>query len=131
MSILLRSDVRIIEAMELVAESTRNLSYREQLLLAREEITKGQKISLQFKQSSRHFPTLMAQMLSVGESTGNLGGTFAYLSEMYEEDIAELTKNMTTLLEPVLMIIMGTVVGFIAISIITPIYSITQSLQPH
>ena len=54
-----------------------------------------------------------------------------YLAEMYEEEIGELTKSLTTLLEPILMIIMGGVVGFIAISIITPIYSITQNLTPH
>jgi general secretion pathway protein F len=131
MSILLRSDVRIIGAMELVAASTRNLSYREMLFKARDEIAKGQKISTQFKNSPRHFPNIMAQMLLVGESTGNLGGTFAYLSDMYEEEINDLTKNLTTLLEPVLMIIMGAIVGFIAISIITPIYSITQSLNAH
>jgi type II secretory pathway component PulF len=50
---------------------------------------------------------------------------------MYEEDINELTKNLTTLLEPILMIVMGLIVGFIAISIITPIYSITTNLNPH
>jgi type II secretory pathway component PulF len=131
MSILLKSDVRIVEAMELVANATRNLAYREELIRAREEIAKGQKISLQFKSHPRLFPTLMTQMITVGESTGNLGGTFSFLSEMYEEDIGELTKNLTTLLEPILMIVMGAVVGFIAISIITPIYSITTALQPH
>src|SRR5262249_43122338 len=129
-SILLRSDVRIIEAMELVANSTKNLAYREELMRAREEIAKGQKISAQFRLNKNLFPSLMTQMVSVGESTGNLGGTFAFLSDMYEEDIGELTKNLTTLLEPILMIIMGGVVGFIAISIITPIYSITSALQP-
>lgn len=131
LSILLKSDVRIIEAMELVAKSTRNLAYQEALLEARSEIAKGQKISSQFKLNTKLFPSLPTQMIAVGESTGNLGGTFEFLCEMYEEDIDELTKNLTTLLEPILMIVMGLIVGFIAISIITPIYSITQSLSPH
>lgn len=131
LSLLLKSDVRIVEAMQLVADSTRNLVYREALMQAREEIAKGQKISVQFKKIPLLYPTLLCQMIAVGEQTGNLSGTFAYLSEMYEEDIGELTKNLTTLLEPVLMIVMGAVVGFIAISIITPIYSITQNLTPH
>lgn len=131
LSILLKSDVRIIEAIELVANSTRNLAYRDELFKARAEIAKGQKISSQFKLNSHLFPMLFCQMIAAGESTGNLGSTFAFLSDLYEEDINELTKNLTTLLEPILMIIMGGVVGFIAISIITPIYSITQNLQPH
>jgi type II secretory pathway component PulF len=50
---------------------------------------------------------------------------------MYEEEISDLTKNLTTMLEPILMVVMGLVVGFIAISIITPIYGITQQLTPR
>ncbi len=74
---------------------------------------------------------MLVQMVAIAETTGNLGSTFAYLSDMYEEEIGELTKNLTTMIEPVLMIIMGIIVGFIAISIITPIYSITQNLSPR
>lgn len=131
MSLLLKSEVHIVPAIELVAAATKNLAYREELTRARERIIKGQRISAQFKEDTVLFPSLAAQMIAVGESTGNLTGTLAYVSGMYEEEIDELTKNLTTLVEPILMIIMGLVVGFIAISIITPIYSITSSLTPH
>ncbi len=131
MALLLKSDVRIITSIDLVAASTRNLVYREELVAARERIVQGQKISVQFRQNPRLFPSMLAQMVAVGESTGNLSGTFEYISEMYEEEINELTKNLTTLLEPILMIVMGLIVGFIAVSIITPIYSITQNLNVH
>ena len=67
-------------------------------------------------------------MLSIGETTGNLSETFLYLAEMYEQDVDDLTKNLSSMIEPVLMIFMGAMVGFVAISIITPIYSITQKL---
>lgn len=131
LSLLLKSDVRIVQAIELVADSTTNLAYRTELYAARERIIKGQKIAAQFREKPQLFPPLMGQMIAVGEQTGNLSGTLSYVSEMYEEDISELTKNLTTLIEPILMIIMGLVVGFIAISIITPIYSITSSLSPR
>jgi type IV pilus assembly protein PilC len=131
LSILLRSDVRIIQAMDLVSAATRNLAYRKELEISKERIMKGQKIAAQFKENQVLFPPLMTQMITVGESTGNLGGTLEYISQMYEDEINELTKNLTTLIEPVLMIVMGIIVGFIAVSIITPIYSITQSLTPH
>jgi len=131
MSLLLRSDIRIVSAMELVADSTRNLVYRQALNAAKENLLTGQRISIQFKNNQNIFPSLMCQMVTVAETTGNLSGAFGFLSDMYEEEIGELTKNLTTLLEPILMIIMGLLVGFIAISIITPIYSITQSLNPH
>jgi len=69
-------------------------------------------------------------MIAAGEKTGNLPTALGFLSDMYESDIRDLTKNLTTILEPVLMLTMGLIVGFIAISIITPIYGITQNLQP-
>jgi type II secretory pathway component PulF len=68
-------------------------------------------------------------MVAVGESTGNLSGMLIYLSEMYESDIEVLTKNLSSAIEPTLMVMMGVMVGFIAISIITPIYEITQNLH--
>jgi type II secretory pathway component PulF len=131
LSLLLHSDVRIVAAIDLVAASTRNLAYRDSLIASRERLMKGQKISSQFTQQPRLYPSIFAQMITVGESTGNLTSTLKYLSEMYEEEIGELTKNLTTMLEPILMIVMGLIVGYIAISIITPIYSITQNLNPH
>ena len=131
MSLLLKSDVRIVEAIELVAASTKNHAYRKELELAQGRIIKGQNISTQFKERHLLFPGLFSQMVSVGESTGNLSASFMYCANMYEEEIDELTRNLTSLIEPVLMIVMGVIVGFVAISIITPIYSITQSLSPH
>src|SRR3989344_247243 len=130
LSLLLKSDVRVVQAMELVAGSTRNIAYRRAIEEAGSHITRGQKISLQFQRAPRLFPPLMTQMVMVGESTGNLSSSLTFLSEMYEEEINDLTKNLTTMLEPVLMIVMGLIVGFIAISIITPIYSLTSSLSP-
>ena len=131
MGLLLHSNAGIINSIELVAASTHNLAYREVLLQSRERLIKGQNISSQFSVTPHLFPSIFSQMITVGETTGNLSASFKYLSEMYEEEIGEMTKNLATLLEPVLMIVMGLVVGFIAISIITPIYSITQNLQPH
>ena len=65
-------------------------------------------------------------MVEVGENTGNLSDTFLYLAEFYEGELNEFTKNMSTILEPILMVTMGIIVGFVAISIITPIYEVTQ-----
>ncbi len=130
LSLLLKSDVGVVPAMELVAASTRNHSYRAALYEAAKSITRGQKISVQLQSMPRLFPPLMTQMVLVGESTGNLSSSLMFLSEMYDEEINDLTKNLTTMLEPILMIVMGLIVGFIAISIITPIYSITQNLNP-
>jgi type IV pilus assembly protein PilC len=70
----------------------------------------------------------MTQMILIGERSGNLSNTLIYLSELYEAEVEDFTKNLSALIEPALMVIMGIVVGFVAVSIITPIYGITQNL---
>ena len=67
----------------------------------------------------------------MGERSGSLSSSLTYLSQMYEAEVDDFTKNISGLIEPVLMIFMGLLVGFIAVSIITPIYSITQHLSPR
>ncbi len=93
-------------------------------------ITTGKTLATQLQVKPQLFPSEVANLIQAGESSGNLSGTLIYLANMYNEDIRDWTKNLTTVLEPVLMLIMGLAVGFIAISIITPIYGITQNLHP-
>ncbi len=129
--LLLKSEIRVAQAFEILADSTENLVYKESLKKAVVQILKGRKIALQFEGNRRLYPPIVPQMISVGEQTGNLSGALLYCSEMYEEELNDLTKNLTTVIEPVLMIVMGLIVGFVAISIITPIYGITQNLNPY
>jgi type IV pilus assembly protein PilC len=68
-------------------------------------------------------------MLSVGEGTGSLSDAFLFLADVYEVEVEEMTKNLTSLLEPVLLVFMGGLVGFVAVSVITPIYNITQNIR--
>lgn len=131
MSLLLRGDVAIVQALEIVVTSTRNSIYQEHLQRMARAVMHGQRMSTVMQRDHHLFPSLVTQMVIVGETTGNLAGSLMYVSDMYEEEINDLTKNMSVLLEPVLMIVMGLIVGFIAISIITPIYGITQNLTPH
>ena len=129
LSLLLKSDVRFVAALAIAADSLKNQAYKRALEHVGEGVLRGQRMSVQLKEFPQLFPPLLMQMLSVGESTGNLSDTLMYMSEMYESEIRDWTKNLTSVLEPVLMLTMGLLVGFIAISIITPIYGITQSLH--
>jgi type II secretory pathway component PulF len=90
---------------------------------------KGERISEFFYRSPKLFPTVVGQITSVGEKSGNLEQSLIYLSELYESEVDDFTKNLSHVVEPIMMVGMGLVVGFIAISIITPIYSITQNLH--
>jgi type II secretory pathway component PulF len=79
--------------------------------------------------NSKLFPPTLCHMVAVGERSGTLTETLLYVAESYEAEVDEFTKNLSTLIEPMLMVLMGLLVGFIAISIITPIYAITQNLH--
>jgi len=130
LGLLLSSDVRIIEALSIVAACAPHKIYTKTLTDVAAGVATGQLLSGQLSRYPKLFSALVIQMTEAGEKTGNLPGTLTFLSDMYEADIRDLTKNLTTILEPVLMLTMGLIVGFIAISIITPIYGITENLHP-
>ncbi len=128
--VLLKSDVRIVEAVNITAKTTTNLAYREKLLELAQALTRGEKAASVFVLDKKLFPAVVHQMVLVGETTGHLSESLLYLAEIYEAEVDDLTKNLSTVLEPLLMVFMGFLVGFVAISIITPIYSLSQNLHP-
>lgn len=123
----LKSGIQVVDALMMTADSVTNRVYQKELKVVAEDLTKGEAIAKHLEKHRAIFPPMVVQMVAVGESTGNLTDTFFYLSDFYEAEVDELTKNMANLLEPFLMIVLGVVVGFIAIAIITPIYGITQA----
>lgn len=129
LGLLLKSGMRLSEALPVTAETTGNLVYKKLLNELGEGVLRGERISANVAKHSAYFPDMFAHLVAVGERSGSLSETLVYLSEMYDTEVDDFTKNLSTLIEPALMIVMGVIVGFIAISIITPIYGITQSLQ--
>lgn len=127
--VLLKSGVKIVESLSITSGALSNLVYKKELEKAADEITKGEQISKYFFKKEKLFPIMLAQMIEVGENTGNLSETLFYLAEFYEEEVDAITKNLASVLEPVLLLVMGVIVGFVALSIIMPIYSLTQSLS--
>jgi len=130
LGILLQSDMRIVEAVNIASEATTNLAYRKEFSILSQTVFRGEKISVVLTSNSKMFPPTLAQMITVGEATGRLSESLLYLADVFEQEVDELVGNLTHLIEPVLMILMGFMVGFVAISIITPIYGITQNLHP-
>ncbi len=130
LGLLLKSGVTMGEALPICVRTTPNLVYQKEFHALASVVNRGSKISTHLSKHREFFPDIVTQIVSVGEHSGNLSNSLIYLSEMYEADIDDFTKNLSSMVEPVLMIVMGILVGFIAISIITPIYGITQHLQP-
>ena len=127
--LLLKSGVTFSETLAITTKVSGNLVYKKEFEAMAEAINRGERISVHLAKNRELFPEVLTQIISVGEKSGNLSNSFIYLSELYETEVEEFTKNISNLIEPALMIFMGILVGFIAISIITPIYSITQNLH--
>ncbi len=131
LGLLLNGGMTLSEALPITARSTGNLVYKYEFDKLSHVVARGEKISSHLAQDRKLFPDILAQIISVGERSGNLSETLGYLSDLYEAEVEDSTKNLSSLIEPVLMIFMGIIVGFVAISVITPIYSITQHLSPR
>ena len=129
MGLLLRSGITMGEALPISATTTPNLVYQKEYKALAHVVNRGSRISTHLSKNRDLFPDIVTQIVSVGEHSGNLSNSLIYLSEMYEAEIDDFTKNLSSMVEPILMIVMGLLVGFIAISIITPIYGITQHLN--
>lgn len=130
LGLLLKSGVQIIEAVNITASTLDNYVYRHELRKAGEMLRRGDFFSVYLKKAPDLFPPILVNMIEVGENTGNLTENLAYLAEFYEDDVDEILKNLSSIIEPALLLFMGLLVGFIALSVITPIYQISQSLTP-
>lgn len=131
LALLLKSGVRLSDAMHTVADTTKNAVYEEAYLAIAKAAIAGEPISRGLKSRPDLFPPMLSHMLVIGETTGNLTNTLEYLAELYEGEVDELAQGLSSAIEPVLMVVMGLVVGLIAVSVITPIYEITQHLTPN
>ena len=126
---LLRSGMPIVEVNETLAKASHSIEYRTLFVQCAEAVREGKTTSSVLHKNARLVPSTVVHLVATGESTGTLAESFDSIAEEYEHDITELTKDMTTLIEPILMITMGLVVGFVALSIIAPIYQLTQSMH--
>ncbi len=129
MSSLLTSGVSITRALEITEDVVQNIYYKQVLNKAKFEVEKGAPFSKVFEESLNLYPVMMAEMVQVGEETGKLSDMLLQIASFYEEEIENKTKNLSTIIEPVLMIVIGAGVGFFAISMISPLYSILGSIS--
>lgn len=128
-SSLLSSGVPFSEALQITEEIVDNTNFKKLLDESKEKIEKGETISSVFLNHEKMSPAFVGEMMSVGEETGRLPSMLMEVAQFYENSVEQKTKDMSTVIEPFLMIIIGLAVGFFAFSIIKPIYSLTASIQ--
>jgi len=126
---LLKSGVTIVEALDISASTLSNLAYRDALKKASANLRKGEGLSSYLKKTSRLMPGMVIKMIEIGEKSGSLEETLFYIADFYEREVDATTKNLANILEPVLLIVVGLVVGAVAISILMPIYQFTSDIQ--
>ncbi|MCA9383858.1 type II secretion system F family protein [Candidatus Dojkabacteria bacterium] len=125
LGLLMRSGIPIIDALKATAKSLGNVHFQEALNYAADRVSKGSPISLPLAKSGV-VPIMVVKMIATGEDTGQLDKILEDLSRFYEAEVNEKTSNLTKLMEPLMLLVVGGLVAFLAVAVYLPIYSISQ-----
>jgi type IV pilus assembly protein PilC len=128
-SSLLKSGVTVVEALKISSNTLGNYFYKKAMDDCIEQVQKGVSLSTVISTYPKIFPPLVSQMFEVGEETGKIEAVLLKLAEFYEEEVEQITKNMSSILEPVLMLFIGVAVGFFAVSMLQPMYSLMENIK--
>ncbi|MCB9817893.1 type II secretion system F family protein [Candidatus Nomurabacteria bacterium] len=129
LSSLLNSGVDVIQSIEITEEVLQNTFYKEILREAAKRVEKGTALSEVFIERKDLYPVLVGEMILVGEETGQIAGMLGELAIFYETEVERKTKDLSTIIEPLLMVVIGGGVGFFALALIAPIYSISDGMS--
>src|SRR3989344_4908111 len=125
---LLSSHVEMLLALSITEEVVGTRTFARVVAEANERVKKGEELSAAFSEHPKLYPVLFSDMIAVGEETGKVAEMLSQVAEYYEDDVENRTKDLSTVIEPVLMLLIGGVVGVFAVSMISPIYSITENI---
>lgn len=128
LSSLLSAGVDLLVAVKITGEVLQNSYFKEVLEKTEAVVEKGQPLSTVFEKEEKLFPIFVSEMMNVGEETGKLATMLVGVANFYENEVEQKTKDMSTIVEPFLMVIIGLSVGFFAVSMITPMYSVMNNL---
>ena len=123
-----QSGMSLTDAMNVMRVASTNAVYQHAIEKISRRVQTGDSLSLAFSHHENLFSKSVIVIIGIGERTGKLGDSMRYISDFYTKQLNTKTKKLPVILEPVLLIIVGCAVGFVAISIITPIYELTRGL---
>lgn len=128
LSSLLASGVSYLESVRITREVEQNSYYKQILEQVEKNVQLGLPVSKVFSEAEKYYPVFVGEMIAVGEETGELSKMLINVAEFYEGEVDQKTKNLSTIIEPFLMVIIGAGVGFFAISMISPMYSLVDTI---
>ncbi len=129
LSSLLNSGIDAVDAVKITQDVVQNVHYKDVLEKASASIKRGEPFSKVFTANEKLYPTFLAEMIGVGEETGKMGEMLLGVAVYYEDDIEQSTKDISAIIEPLIMIVIGAAVGFFAIAVISPIYSLVNVIS--
>lgn len=128
MSSLLSTDIPIVQTFQIIARTMGNTLYRESLQVAAEQLKTGASLVKTLEQFPRLYPPIVSQMISIGEESGTLDNVSAEVASFYEEEVDQTMANLSTIIEPIVILLLGLGVAAIAVAVILPIYSLGNQI---
>jgi len=127
LSTMFAAGMPLVEAMETVANASGNYVYTQAILGMRDEVATGQQINVTMKETGL-FPNMVVQMLAIGEETGAVDSMLAKVADFYEEEVDNMVDGLSSLLEPVIMAVLGVLVGGLVVAMYLPIFKMGQAV---
>ncbi len=127
LSTLISSGVPILDGLDITARTSGNAVIEDAVLVTRKSIERGETMSVPLKDTNV-FPAMVTQMIGVGEATGALDAMLGKIADFYEEEVDTAVAGLLTLLEPVMIAVLGVIVGGIVISMYLPIFDLISKL---
>jgi len=129
LSSLIAAGIPLPRSLEITSGTLGNFYFKTALAEAAKRVRKGEKLSEALKDYEGVYPSIVIQMIAVGEQTGKTSDVLVNLADFFEEEVSNVTKNLTSVVEPILMLVIGAAVGFFAISMIQPMYSMLEGIE--
>lgn len=120
---LIKSGVPILQALETVAKTSGNKVIEIAIMTARESVKEGERIAIQLKKANI-FPPMVIQMVAIGEETGNLDTMLNKIADFYDQEVDTAVKALTSMIEPIIIVVMGLIIGFIVIAMFLPMFEL-------
>lgn len=127
LSTMFAAGVPLVEAMDSVARASGNIIFTEAIFQMREQVSTGQQLQLTMQQTGL-FPAMAVQMVAIGEESGSLDHMCAKCADFYEEEVDAMVDNLTALLEPMIMVVLGVLVGGLVVAMYLPIFKLGQAI---
>jgi type IV pilus assembly protein PilC len=127
LSTMFAAGVPLVEAMESVAGAAGNAVYRDAILQMRDNVATGQQLQLSMQQTGL-FPNMVVQMVAIGEESGSLDSMLAKVADFYEQEVDDAVDNLSSLLEPMIMAILGILVGGLVVAMYLPIFKMGSAI---